>query len=166
MNNSSISRFWDKFTELTNTYKLRPGSNRWYVKHAESYIKYHKDIKLLNHQPNHIESFLTYKSRHVRIQDWQFRQVVHAIEILFVDLLKPKWASTFPWKDWSDLAINLPSGDQYNSTNNIKTKDIAIDLDTVSSFNNRLLKQVSDKYPLHITNLIKAIRIKNYSIRT
>lgn len=166
MNDGSITRFWDKFIALTNTYKLPSGSARWYVKHAESYIKFHKDIKLLDHQPDHIESFLSYKSRHVRIQDWQFRQVVQAIEILFVDLLRAKWANTFPWKDWSDLAINLPSGDKDSTIDTNVSMDVLVDLNSLGNFNSRLLQQVIDIFPLHVSNLVKIIRIKNYSIRT
>lgn len=166
MKDSSVSRFWDKFIALTNTYRIRPDSSRWYVKHAEAYIKFHADIKLSDQKPEHIESFFLYKSRQSRIQDWQFKQIVHSIEILFVDLVKPRWATTFPWKDWSALADNLPSS---TANPNIIKRDpdnITVDLNSISSFNSGLFNQIIKLFPKHITDLIKVIRIKNYSIRT
>ena len=90
MSSSSISRFWDKFINLTKTYKLRPGADRWYVKHVEAYIKFHQGIKLSQHKPEHVEAYFAYKSRQVRIKDWQFQQIVQAIELLFIGMIKPQ----------------------------------------------------------------------------
>ena len=163
---SSVSHFWDIFIEKTKAYKLRPGTDRWYVKHAEAYIKFHDGIRLNQHQPTHIESFLNYKSRQPRIKDWQFCQIVQAVELLFTEMVKTRWASTFPWQEWSDLSTGLPS-DHVSLPRVTAVFDASsINLKDLGSFNTRLLQQVLEIYPDHIRNLIKIIRIKNYSIRT
>jgi len=163
---SSVSRFWDKYIEKTKCYKLKPGVDRWYVKHAEAYIKYHQGIKLASHQPHHIESFFTYKSRQIRIKDWQFRQIVQAIELLFIALVKTGWAREFPWQEWSDLSQALPS-DHASFSPDASVFDMgSIDLEALGSYNKELLQQVLDRYPSYVQDLIKVIRVKHYSIRT
>jgi len=37
-------------------------------------------------------------------QDWQFIQMVDALRILFIDMVKPAWASSYPWQRWKDAA--------------------------------------------------------------
>lgn len=93
MMDSSISRFWDQYISKTRNYNLRKGASRWYVKHTEACINFHSGLKLIQHQPEHIESFFTYKSKQPRIKNWQFQQVVQAFEVLFSDLIKPQWAA-------------------------------------------------------------------------
>ena len=163
MVDSSIFRFWDKYIEKTKRYKLRPGACRWYVKHVESYIKFHEGMKLSSHQPEQVEAFLIYKSKHKRIKDWQFRQIVQALEILYVELIKPGWVAPFPWEDWSRLAENLPSDkDEQDKV----AENIVVDMKMLGSFNSRLLKKVEKAFPEYVEDLVKCIRIKKYSIKT
>lgn len=162
----SVSHFWDKYIEKTKSYKLKPGVDRWYVRHAEAYIKYHQGIKLVAHQPHHVESFFTYKSRQIRIKDWQFRQIVQAIELLLTNMVKNDWARDFPWQEWSDLSQALPS-DHASYSPDVSVFDVnSIDLDALGVYNKKLLEQVLELYPSYVQNLIKVIRVKNYSIRT
>lgn len=166
MVDSSISRFWDKYISKTRTYNIGVGEDRWYVKHAEAYIKYHKNIKLSLHKPEHVEIFLTNKGRQVRLEDWQFVQVVMAIRILFTEMLTVDWSNEFPWDEWSDLAKVLPSDHSTIARDLPVLSNKIFNISSVSSYNNKLLKQIYVLYPVHIENLIKLIRLKNYSIRT
>lgn len=166
MADSSVSRFWDKYISKTKAYKLKPGVARWYVKHAEAYIKYHSDLKLINHKPEHVEKFLTHKGRQPRIEDWQFVQIVKAIKLVFTDMLNVSWAYDFPWDEWGDLSRALPSGHATVVKDAPTVINQHFNLESVGSFNTRLLKDIYSLYPLHIENLIKTIRLKNYSIRT
>ncbi len=164
MTDVSVSRFWDKYIDKTKTYNVRQGASRWYVKHAEAYIQFHKERKVSTHTPEDVESFLTYKTQHKRLKDWQFKQIVEAIEILFVELVRPGWAKTFPWEQWVALSEQLPSDE--NNIVKLTESEILVDLSSVSSFNEGLLRQVSALYPAHIEKLVKIIRMKGYSIKT
>ena len=166
MTDITVSRFWDIYIEKTKAYNIKPGAERWYVKHAESYIKYHQGLKLSRHQPEQVESFFTFKSRQKRLKDWQFRQIIQAIELLFCELVKTKWSRTFPWGQWSELSTSLPSAHASRSRDTSVFDVKSIDLEALGSFNTRLLEQVLDKYPEYIQDLIKVVRVKNYSIRT
>jgi len=101
MTDISASHFWNIYIEKTKTYNIKPGVELWYVKRAESYIKYHQGLKLSYHQPEQIESFFTFKSRQMRLKDWQFRRIVQTIELLFSAMFKSDWTRDFPWQEWS-----------------------------------------------------------------
>jgi len=99
MTDSSVSRFWDNFISKTNTYTKKPSTSRWLVKHAEAYIKHYSNQKLTTHNAEYVECYLTDKGRQKGLKDWQFAQIVLALEILFAQMVKPDWAYDFPWQD-------------------------------------------------------------------
>lgn len=166
MIDSSVSRFWDKFISKTKRYNLKPGVDRWYVRHAESYIKFHKDLKLNLHNAEHVEAFLTDKGRQKHLKDWQFVQVVNSIKLLFTDMLRPSWAIDFPWQEWADLSKALPSHHATIARNNDDIDINSINLGNISSYSKKLLTRVFKQYPSHVQHLVSVIRLKHYSIRT
>lgn len=46
MTDHSQSRFWDNFILKTKTHNVNPRAARWYVRHAETYIKAHPGVRL------------------------------------------------------------------------------------------------------------------------
>ena len=69
MNKPSVSRFWEKFIHKTKAYGVKKGTDRWYVRHAEHYIKAHKDRKLKHHTVCDIEKYLKDKGRIKQLKD-------------------------------------------------------------------------------------------------
>lgn len=69
---SSISRFWDIYINKTKTYNIKPDVVRWYVRHAECYIKFNSGSKLKSDVPEYVEKFLIDKGRLVRADDRHF----------------------------------------------------------------------------------------------
>jgi len=106
MHDRSVSRFWDNFIEKTISYKVNPKVVRWYVRHVEAYIDAHPDLRLSQHSPLKTEQYFREKGRNPHLQDWQFRQMVEALKILFIEVVKTPWARDFPWGDWS-VAVEL-----------------------------------------------------------
>ena len=88
MTDRSVSRFWDKFIVKTKDYGVKPDAARWYVVHAEQYIKRYSDIKLTQHQASFVEEYLKVISRSNKIKNWQFLQVVTSLNILFTDMVQ------------------------------------------------------------------------------
>lgn len=166
MIDSSVSRFWDKFISKTKKYKLKAGVERWYVRHAESYIRFHKDLKLNLHKAEHVEAFLTEKSRQKYLKDWQFVQTVNSIKLLFTDMLQPSWAIDFSWQEWADLSQALPPHHATIARSNDDIDINLIHLGNISSYSQKLLTCTVQLHPSHIQNLVRAIRLKHYSIRT
>ena len=168
-NSTSISRFWERFTEKSKTYGIKPSAIRWHVKHAEAYIQAHPGRRLAMHGPGDLTTYLEGKSRDGRLSDWQFAQLVRALQILFVDMVKTPWATMFPWKEWIDNAKELAPNhvtvardyDQLASEKNGPSQ---------SSDSDRATEQVIGKFrhqfPDHATRLVAEIRVRQYSYRT
>jgi len=168
MNDESVSRFWDNYIDKTKAYNVKPKVARWYVRHAESYIKANPNLRLSQHSAEIIEKYLKEKGRNPHLQDWQFRQIVEALKILFTDMVKAPWANDFPWGDWETAAESLPNNHatltrDYQPIDVLQTDIQHVHLDDKESV---LYKRVFKKYPDHIRAFIAQIRVRQYSIRT
>ena len=166
MNYSIDSQFWEKFIEKTKRYPMKPGIERWHIRHAEAYIKHFKDKPLSSHSPQNINDYLKNKFRSQVIEDWQLRQIILSIKVIFMDVLSVPWAESFPWDKWfsqtKQIASNHPTISRHASEFDIKT----IINSSLDKGQRELFKQVYELYPDHIINLVRVIRLKNYSIRT
>lgn len=166
MNENSISRFWDNFIEKTKTYGVKPATVRWHVRRAEEYIKAHSERRLAEHTVQEITAYLQEKGRNGQLKDWQFAQVVRALQILFVELVKAPWAAAFPWQDWIDNARELAP----------THATVARDYDRGPSPSGTSAgnpppvdgpgKRFKQQFPNHAERVIAEIRVRQYSIRT
>lgn len=165
MQAESVTRFWDNFISKTKSYGVKPTAVRWYVRHAEEYIKTHPEHRLSDHTGREIEQYLRNKGRKPHLQDWQYRQLVQSLKILFMELVKAPWAADFAWDDWSIAAQSLP--DNHATVARDYQPLGKLDSDTVNhDKDDGLFKQVFDRHPEHIKALITQIQVLHYSIRT
>ena len=65
----SIERFWDRYLELLHNQGIKPSADRWYVIHAERYIKSFPDKKLADHGPQEVTGYLQQLGRTRRFRD-------------------------------------------------------------------------------------------------
>ncbi len=168
MTNRPVSRFWDKYIYKTKYYKIKPETVRWYVRHAEQYIKAHTGSHLSEHMPHHVEKYLNVKGRNPYLKDWQFQQVVVALKILFIEMVKTRWAKDFSWDDWTMAAQSLSNNHatvarDYQPDTVNQSDAPCLDSDSKGSV---LYKRVYKHHPQHIMALITQIRVRQYSIRT
>ena len=56
--NQPVSRFWKNFINISKSYGVKSSALRWYVRHAEEYIKAHKTRRLSVHTPEMLEAYL------------------------------------------------------------------------------------------------------------
>jgi len=76
--------------------------------HAERYIKAHPAERLFEHTRQHMENYRYEMGQKPQLKDWQYRQIVKVLQILFVELVKTNWARGFSWQDSLDAAETLP----------------------------------------------------------
>ena len=167
MTNQSESRFWDKFIYKTASYNIKPEVARWYVRHAESYIKSNK-TRLATHTAADVEKYLTEKGRNQFLQDWQLRQIIIALRILFTEMVYVPWGKEFPWDAWIDKSNALE-----NSHPTVANDFISADIKSIEKSHyekkpsrKEKFKKIFVLYPQHVENLVKSIRLKHYSFRT
>ena len=164
MNHNAETRFWDNYIEKTVRYGVKPNVSRWYVKRVEAYIKQYAGLRLKHHSPAELDKYLNMIGRKDDILDWQFTQIVDALRILFVSLLKMDWAQQYDWDGWVASAGTLPA--DHATVARDFTPDELIEEVIAKRGSNSLVKQVYIKYPEIIKALISRIRVKQYSIRT
>ena len=162
MSDQSISRFWENFISKSTRYGINLTGVRWYIRHTEQYIKAHSELRLSQHNALTVESYLQNKGRNPALKDWQFVQIVTALQILFVELVKSSWAGDFDWQHWKASARELSSA---HAT-------VARDYEplvrqTASATETSAAKPLfREKFPKEFERLITEIRIRHYSIRT
>lgn len=167
--NKSTDRFWDRYIEITKRYESKPQIVRWYVIRCEEYIKANSGTKLRLHNGDIVEKYINDKSRNERLLDWQFVQIIDALKILFLDLLRTDWAADFPWEQWKDAAKSLPSSHATVARDLSMPLGISSGENTttnLSTQNSQLVSKAHDAYPDYFNRLISCIRVKQYSIRT
>jgi hypothetical protein len=108
MNNPTVSRFWENYTNKLESYKIKPTVREWYVRHAQHYVAAYPERRLASHTDADLEKYLQDKGRNIDLKDWQFQQIVKALQVLFVEFVKPDWALTFPWQERITVARTLP----------------------------------------------------------
>jgi len=168
MINQSDSRFWDKYIAVSKLYKVRDSALRWYVRFAEQYISEHEGLPLDQHDAEQVENYLREKSRNPKLESWQFRQLVQALEILFVEIVDQAWAKEYRWQDWSATAATLPD-DHSTLDRAYRPLPVAGDNAAMSAGvdgDGNLSKRIFEAFPGHVNATIGQIRVRNYSIRT
>lgn len=102
-------RFWDNFLKLLHKQGVKPPADRWHVVRAEGFIRAFPGQKLAELSADDVSGYLLRVGREGGLEDWQFRQVVVAIRILF-STVKPEWLDTFDWAYWLGSATGLEPG--------------------------------------------------------
>jgi integrase len=169
METDSVARFWDNYICKTKACKVPAISVRWYVQRAEEYIKAHSSLRLAQHSPAQVESYLQVLGRKERVSDWQFKQAVEALRILLVDMVKPPWADSFRWDFWVESATQLPTSHATiarDSTRLLAERENANNTVQLSTSDDGVVKKVRAAFPDYFNRLITEIRVKQYSIRT
>lgn len=166
MEDQSVTRFWDNFIEKLRAYQVKPDVARWYVRHAELYIKAYPERRLAIHSPQNVEQYLKDKGRNIHLKSWQFQQLVTALKVLFVDVVKTPWAATFPWQ------FLIDSSQELSPTHPTVARDY--DVSHIADKSTKpyqkqfdgLVGDLKNTYPQHVERLITEIRMRQYSIRT
>ena len=94
---NATERFWGKYIKYIVDQGVKQTTTRWYVVRVEQYIKAFPKKKLAEHGPIDVVGYLEEQGRLGRIKDWQFRQVVDAIQNLFA-MLGASRVSEVDWK--------------------------------------------------------------------
>ncbi|MCF6260715.1 MAG: hypothetical protein L3J98_11250 [Gammaproteobacteria bacterium] len=108
MQGDNVSRFWDKYIIELTSCNVPEKARRWYVKRVEDYINAHPGIPLKQHTKENLTKYLDDLGRNKYLEDWQFKQAVDALRILFIAMIHLPWANLFPWNNYVIAATELP----------------------------------------------------------
>ncbi len=155
-----VHRFWDNYIKELHKQGVKPPTDRWYIKHSERYIADFEDKKLKKHTPDDVTNYLTKMGRSTYLKEWQYKQIVDAIQKLFGSVDVP-WFTQFDWKYWKNLSQKLPSDHATLARENrtpVENREI----------NNEpsALTLVRQQHTTILKPLSMEIHRRNYSIRT
>ncbi|HRX71329.1 MAG: integron integrase [Gammaproteobacteria bacterium] len=155
----TIRRFWDRYLEILHKIGIKPPADRWYVIHAEAYIRASHGRRLAEQTPTDVDCYLSELGRIGRIRAWQFRQVVNALQKLF-ELVGVPWLQEVDWDFWRDSAQTLQS--DHPTIARASGQSVTPLPNTATLDSKSGVKQDATL----IDRLVTVIRQRNYSIRT
>ena len=102
-----------------------------------------------------ITGYLRQTSSRRKWQDWQFRQLVDALQLLLVDLADVKSAQVVDWDSWREAGAALPADHP----------TIAREQAPEARLKGSKFAASAEAFPI-LTMLARTLRTKQYSIRT
>lgn len=103
----AVQQFWHNYLSVLEKSSIPARSRPWYRKHIEAYIDAHDGLRLAAHTPTHVDDYLAAKGRTATLQEWQFRQIVEALRLLFTRVVITEWADAYDWARWRAFARTL-----------------------------------------------------------
>ena len=92
-------KFWAKYAAMISDKGYFGKYAEWMVKRAEDFVYGLDGRHLREVDAVYLDEYLDILGRSPNMSDWQMRQVICALDVLFVDVLKLEWARTFNWSE-------------------------------------------------------------------
>ncbi len=92
---------WDRYLEVLARRGVPEKMRPWYVRRVESLLKALHPASLSRVTAEEIAGYLREASAQAQVTDWQFRQLVDALQLLFVDLGHCSAGKEIDWDWWN-----------------------------------------------------------------
>jgi len=165
-NTDMVERFWDRFIALVRKNRVKESLDRWYVMRVEEYIKFHAGKRLQQHNREDVENWLHVLARKKGLESWKFRQAVHAIQILFCQLIKSDWAHELDWDHWKSGSMQLEADHVTVGRDNNALRLTPSDKAGGEVYFDGSLALSREKNSETVEQLITAMRTGRYAYRT
>jgi integrase len=93
---------WDQYVDLLARKQVPQKARRWYVGHVETFLKALRPESLKALTKDQITGYFQESSSAGNLLDWQFRQLVDAIQLLVVDLAQLPVGREIDWDYWKE----------------------------------------------------------------
>lgn len=91
---------WDRYLDLLARRGVPEKMRPWYVRRVEGFLKARRPASLSQVMAEEIAGYLQEESAQAQLADWQFRQRVDALQLLFVDLAQCPAGKAIDWDWW------------------------------------------------------------------
>jgi integron integrase len=146
---------WQKYIDLLQKKQIQANEHRWYVKRVEDFLASYPGKKLGQFSATELEGYFKQQAQNPDLEVWQYRQLVDAIQLLFVDLSASTSSKKVDWSYWKEAYIDKKSVPL--------SKELSPE-DMVGQINNGLPSSTEAKDVLQ--SMARVIRSRHYSIRT
>lgn len=143
---------WNEFIAICLEHGVHQKAIRWYVLRVERYLQAVGPDQTAAMLLDYVAS----AGRDSRLQAWQFRQLVHALQLYCTHIARADWAKGFDWRYWLDSAKELERSHSTVARHNAPVSSLALSQDRSDSSENGTIRE----------RLTGELRRRNYSIRT
>lgn len=158
-----VRSFWHRYVQKVGESGVKPPFDRWMVRRAEQYIAAFPDRKLAEQCPADVERYLTEVGQRTEMKDWQFRQIVDAIRILF-ELTGVEWLEQVDWEQWRASARRLEPSHP-TVARDYEAGPASPDVDS-SDDSNHSFAEIRKTHSALLDRVVKTIRVRGMAIRT
>ena len=152
--NGTPSR-WDQYRELLVEKRIPHKAQQHYVSHVKRFLGELRPSSLQKLPADAISGYLRRASSQGKWQDWQFRQLVDALQLLLLDLAQVKAAERVDWDYWREAGAALPA----------QHPTIAREQPPEARLEEPRFAGSAEAFPV-LKTLARTLRAKQYSIRT
>lgn len=107
---------WDRFLTILSKKFKTSARVRWTVIRAENYLRSDREKPFSARDAGHVSAYLSRVAECGKVSDWQFRQIIEALEILFVETTQAPWATGVDWRYWYRRAAAIETPNPAAST--------------------------------------------------
>jgi integron integrase len=149
---------WDRYADLLLRNHVAEKARPWYIRHAKAFLDTMPVEKLSQLTLDDIEGWLRQTSARRKLDAWQFRQMVEAVQLLVVDLAQVPGGKLVDW-DWWKLA-----GEELSQAHPTIAREQSPE-ELVKGLTGLRFARSSKEFPL-LADLARVLRTRHYSIRT
>ncbi len=91
---------WDRYLEVLEKHRVPPRARQWYVLRAKEFLAGMRPDSLSALTGGDVDTFFRETLEAGQLCDWQFRQLVDAVQLLVVDLAQVKAGQAVDWEVW------------------------------------------------------------------
>lgn len=146
-----VTRFWQRYLQVLEKYRVPENARPYYRQRVQAYIDAHSGHRLTSHGPSDVSRWLEEIGRNRWLSDWQFRQAIDALRLLFAKFLALPWADKVDWDGWITAAQVLP-----------------VDHPTIlrSAPEGAVGGQLAREWPAIYTRFVAAVRVPDFAAST
>lgn len=147
---------WDRYLSVLERHRVPASQRQWYVRRVEAFVEAVRPTRIGEVSAGQVTAFFHRYAREQRLTEWQFRQMVDAVQLLLVDLARSPAAGEIDWDYWKDAAKELGAGHPTVAAEQPPEQAVQ---------GNPRYARSAERYPV-LKTLARTLRARRYAIRT
>ena len=99
--------FWARYADCLVRRNIAGHNAEWHVRRAQEFCYGLNGKRLRDLSPGDVDAYVERLGRRVTWEDWQIRQAISALEVLFSDMTDCQWAAAYDWQAKREACTGL-----------------------------------------------------------
>lgn len=105
--NEAERAFWARYADCLVRRNIAGHNAEWHVRRAQEFCYGLNGRRLRDVSAGDVNAYFDRLGRRVTWEDWQIRQAISALEVLFCDMIDCPWAADYDWQAKMDACTGL-----------------------------------------------------------